>query len=403
MSTNTSTTQWIGGPEWDDVLIAGLCVDSLGVLVSTLMLGYIVAYRQYQSTKDRIIALVGLTSLLFLASGSIPQRVHVHEHGRLTPLPFVTVFLSYTWWWMLLIVETCLLAYSLHVILHVRRSGGKHQGSILRPLNVTLGAELAVLVVAVLVSVGVSSASAYEYERFCTKPHEDADGRELNGITSDDCVRHYNTINWAWIAFLVVPFVLQICLWYNCALTRRTIAHLTAESDLDRSSGLAMALERVVANIVRPLQWYPLIFLFFAALYMIWVITLYGADRNAKWAHEVGPVTSMAFSLKGVSVAFVFFSTQTYSGKERSFPQQILFRCGWKSQSYSNFPEHLDEALMGDNGYGVSAAYANSGNSGGQSLYGEESEQDLFATGSSLGTNRSRFNSDASRLSNVHI
>jgi hypothetical protein len=45
MSTNTSTTQWIGGPEWDDVLIAGLCVDSLGVLVSTLMLGYIVAYR----------------------------------------------------------------------------------------------------------------------------------------------------------------------------------------------------------------------------------------------------------------------------------------------------------------------------------------------------------------------
>jgi hypothetical protein len=88
-----------------------------------------------------------------------------------------------------------------------------------------------------------------------------------------------------------------------------------------------------------------------ASAYLPSVAPRYGADRNAKWAHEVGPVTSMAFSLKGVSVAFVFFSTQTYSGKERSFPQQILFRCGWKSQSYSNFPEHLDEALMGDNGY----------------------------------------------------
>lgn len=54
----------------------------------------------------------------------------------------------------------------------------------------------------------------------------------------------------------------------------RDIDRLTDASDLDQSSGMAMALERVVVNIVRPLQWYPFIFLFFAALYIVWVVTL---------------------------------------------------------------------------------------------------------------------------------
>ena len=57
--------------------------------------------------------------------------------------------------------------------------------------------------------------------------------------------------------------------------------------------------------------------------YIVWVISLYGIDRNERWAHEVGPVTSMCFSLRGISVAVIFFLTQPYESRERKFVQQV--------------------------------------------------------------------------------
>eukprot|EP00036_Acanthoecidae_sp_10tr_P006533 CAMPEP_0182937018 /NCGR_PEP_ID=MMETSP0105_2-20130417/41220_1 /TAXON_ID=81532 ORGANISM="Acanthoeca-like sp., Strain 10tr" /NCGR_SAMPLE_ID=MMETSP0105_2 /ASSEMBLY_ACC=CAM_ASM_000205 /LENGTH=398 /DNA_ID=CAMNT_0025076177 /DNA_START=256 /DNA_END=1449 /DNA_ORIENTATION=+ len=392
-STDTELPQ-----EWQDVSIVGICLDSLGVAGCSLMILYIIVYRQYQSTKDRIIAAIGVTSTAFLAMGSIPERVYYMKHSRLSPLPFGYILMTYSWWWLLLIIETCLLAYSLYVIKHVRWAKGAQSGAILRPLNVTLTAEVGVLLLALAVSFGVGVVSALEYRDHCRAPHVDSEGRSHNGITSDNCVRHYNTINWAWISFLAVPTLVQLSLWRNVAVTNREIAAYTAMDELERSSGMAMALERVIANIVRPLQWYPFIFLFFAVLYIVWVVTLYGADRNQLWAHQVGPVTSMCFSLKGLSVAFVFFSTQTRESNDLPFGQQILHFCGLggRRTRYRGFSSSLDEGLMDG---GPFRGQQSSSGPNTTTLYGEASEQDLFATGSSAGSARTRYDSAASYIS----
>lgn len=76
----------------------------------------------------------------------------------------------------------------------------------------------------------------------------------------------------------------------------------------------------------------------------------YGSDRNEKWANEVGPVTSMAFSLKGLSVACVFFLTQQYALRERPCFSQLMYCLGCPSgvYAYQDFASDLDEALLAE-------------------------------------------------------
>ena len=60
-------------------------------------------------------------------------------------------------------------------------------------------------------------------------------------------------------------------------LTNRDIKQIEeGVTNTELSSGMALALERVITSVVRPLQWYPFIFLVFAGVYIVWVISVYG-------------------------------------------------------------------------------------------------------------------------------
>lgn len=52
-------------------------------------------------------------------------------------------------------------------------------------------------------------------------------GYKHNGITSDNCVQHYNAINWAWISFLSIPLMLQLALWWVLPSRARSLPSYT--------------------------------------------------------------------------------------------------------------------------------------------------------------------------------
>eukprot|EP00041_Stephanoeca_diplocostata_P031075 m.958455 g.958455 ORF g.958455 m.958455 type:complete len:220 (-) comp23880_c0_seq18:88-747(-) len=140
-------------------------------------------------------------------------------------------------------------------------------------------------------------------------------------------------------------------------------------------SSIVEALGRVMNNIIQPLQWYPVLFMLFAIVYVVWALSLYTDVKDSHWAHKIGPSSNLVFSLKGVSIPVIYFLCTNFSAREQRLCPQLV-RCVWHicGGGDAAYMPTLEERLVGRE-LGADATYTNDswGSYDAQSheLYGE--------------------------------
>lgn len=306
---------------WEIIAGAALFLDVVGLIGCIWMFACIIAYESYHTTKDRIILMLCIVTILFVMLGNTPEKIHILSDGFDSPIPEWNLFFVYATWWMVLMSEAILLIYSLYIIVSIS------PGASLRTSMITIKFELAVVILVIIVGAVGGGLSVYSLGQHCSDGKGDI---YLDGQSSD-CNSSIATITWIWIGFLSVPCAVQFAIWCKVvAASRKIEAHheQTRNGQLvqDPSLTVAPALERVIKLVVRPLQWYPIVFLLVAALYVVWVVSLYSAERTKSWARKVGPASSLVFAVKGVTIFGVFLVNRDYSRIHRGLFAQIRFR-----------------------------------------------------------------------------
>lgn len=306
---------------WEVVVSVGLGLDAIGLLMCLWMLVSIVAFDKYHTTKDRIILALCLVTTGFIVLGNVPEKIHNLDHGYDAAIPEWNLFIAFATWWAVLIVEAMLLAYSLYILLAI------NPGTALRSTVLTWQTELISIVAMVLVSGTAGGINIQTLSLRCA----DSTGAIYLGNTTRSCNESIATINWVWLGFLMVPLVIQVVIWRQVLLANRKIGaydEITGRGDTvtDPAVAMAPALDRVIKTVVKPLAWYPLVFLITSALYIVWIVSLYGAEREQGWARKIGPASSLVFATKGISTAGVYIVTLDRARRERGLRDQLRFR-----------------------------------------------------------------------------
>ena len=199
----------------------------------------------------------------------VPEKIHNLEHGYDAAIPEWNLFIAYATWWAVLIVEAMLLLYSLYILLAIT------PGTALRTTVLTWRTELIAIAFMVLASSAAGGINIQTLSLRCA----DNSGAIFLGNTTRSCNDTIATINWVWLGFLAVPLLIQIAIWRQVLLANRKIGayeEITARGGTvtDAAVAMAPALDRVIKTVVKPLAWYPLVFLITSVLYIVWIISL---------------------------------------------------------------------------------------------------------------------------------
>ena len=254
----------------------------------------------------------------------VPEKIHNLDHGYDAAIPEWNLFIAFATWWAVLIVEAMLLAYSLYILLAI------NPGTALRSTVLTWRTELISIVAMVLVSGTAGGINIQTLSLRCA----DSKGAIYLGNTTRSCNESIATINWVWLGFLMVPLVIQVAIWRQVLLANQKIGaydEITGRGGTvtDPAVAMAPALDRVIKTIVKPLAWYPLVFLITSALYIVWIVSLYSAEREQGWARKVGPASSLVFATKGISTAGVYIVTLDRGRRERGLRDQVRGASNW--------------------------------------------------------------------------
>lgn len=333
--------------------IVAIFLDVLGAVGCLAMLLNIWAYKSYHSTKDRLILGICIITLLFVTLGNLPEKFSRID-DMYVPRDKWNIFFEFSTWWAALLFESALLAYSLSLLWTIR------SGSALKPQAFPLVFELGVVVLIIGLSCLAGALSLNGVVNECVTTASTVQYYDPSG----NCYDAQATINFVWMAFLLVPTLIQATIWrtlHKAHLLDERYHEIVArgENVEDPDIALAPALLRIIKTVVKPLQWYPVVFLITSVLYVVWIIATHTREEHQKWAHVASPASNLVFSTKGISTACIFFFSQENRSRERGICEQIQFRFRDESVRVANNP-YINELLLSDDSSYDSSVHGNS-------------------------------------------
>eukprot|EP00039_Didymoeca_costata_P019821 m.339074 g.339074 ORF g.339074 m.339074 type:complete len:385 (+) comp18651_c0_seq1:251-1405(+) len=292
--------------EGETFLKAAIGCNGLSLVACLGVLFLIWLYKETAVPRQRFILLLFIVTLLFNGFSMIWHAINLVE-GDEYRVPEIVVFGDFAFWWALLTVETYMLGFLLHVLRVVNQTSktGSQRMTIAPRIEVlawfTAIAIGAVAGTIALVTVGenCSHYRSIQVDDETKKEHTKA------------CYADYKGFVLAYIASLVVPVGLQIALIVHYLRAKRRIR----PDGQQYTTTQVLARQRVLVYTVRPLIWYPILFLVSAACYVLWAIGLFSNSKKSKFPEDAAIASALTFSLKGFLNAVIYLCSRDAPAK----------------------------------------------------------------------------------------
>ena len=165
---------------------------------------------------------------------------------------------------------------------------------------------------------------------WCTLKRPGANEAQDDEATAqyDDCTSTIRLSGYVYLAFLSIPLSLQVGLFNEVCKARAGVNEGVEEVPEGEEGGgrgqtgsvASFARQRVLSSIVKPLKWYPIVFLCASVAYVLWTVSMSPGSEmgTTPLPHTAGTGSALAFSLKGVLNSLVYFCSRQSKRRTKS-------------------------------------------------------------------------------------
>jgi len=322
------------------MMLTALITNVFSLAACMCMLITIRCAGEYVVVKQRLVLALGILTLIYTVFNTIEHCFGYFMKGE--ALPDGIIFGAYFGWWGLLAIETYLTGFLLWIMRRANRTES------LAPIKLQRCAEVFGYLVVLAVAATAGLVAFFTIAKHCgefsdmIKPGENV--VQDDDTSSDEILKCTATIRWSGIVYLSclsIPLSLQIGLLYEVCKAKAGVNEGVEEVPGGEDVGghgqftgsvASFARQRVLTSIVKPLKWYPIVFLCASVAYLLWTLSMSpesvrGTTPIVVLPHTAGTGSALAFSLKGVLNSLVYFLSRHPKRRTRSCCASLCTTC----------------------------------------------------------------------------
>jgi len=306
----------------EHMMLTALITNAFSLVAVMAMLITIRCAGEYVVVKQRLVLALGILTLIYTVFNTIEHCFGYFMKGE--DLPDGIILGAYFGWWGLIAIETYLTGFLLWIMRRANRTES------LSPIKLSGKAEIFGYLVVLVVATTAGLVAFFTIAKSCgefsdmIKPGEDV--VQDDDFTKDDILKCTATIRrsgWVYLSCLTFPLSLQAGLLYEVCKAHRGVNEGVEQlpgggggGDENVTGSVAsFARQRVLTSIVKPLKWYPIVFLCASIAYLLWTLSMSpeaarGTTPIVVLPHTAGTGSALAFSLKGVLNSMVYFCSR---------------------------------------------------------------------------------------------
>lgn len=307
-------------------MLTALITNVFSLVACMSMLITIRCGGEYVVVKQRLVLALGFLTLIYTVFNTIEHCFGYFMKG--TALPDGIIFGAYFGWWGLLAIEAYLTGFLLWIMRRANRTES------LAPIKLSWWSEMFGYIVVLSVAMAAGLTAFFTIAKNCgeysdmIRPGENEAQDDEATAQYDDCTSTIRLSGYVYLAFLSIPLSLQVGLFNEVCKARAGVNEGVEEVPEGEEGGgrgqtgsvASFARQRVLSSIVKPLKWYPIVFLCASVAYVLWTVSMSPGSEmgTTPLPHTAGTGSALAFSLKGVLNSLVYFCSRQSKRRTKS-------------------------------------------------------------------------------------